>query len=95
MLGVSHWSRFSRCGKPFLRITRRADARSQLSSHILTVYRPLVSNKELVAKNLREESKEFEILERSCYLVARLSPQAVQAFPDAIHCTSVADHVAT
>ena len=59
MLGVSHW--ISRCGKPFLLIIRRADA--QLLSHILTVYRPLDSNKELVAKELRDESHEFVILE--------------------------------
>ena len=46
---------------PFLLI-RYADARPQRPDHILTVYRPMVSNKEFIAKNVREDSNELEIL---------------------------------
>ena len=41
---------------------RYADARPQRPDHILTVYRPMVSNKEFIAKNVREDSNELEIL---------------------------------
>ena len=43
-------------------LIHRADARPQMPDHILTVYRPMDSNKEFIAKNVREDSNELEIL---------------------------------
>ena len=43
-------------------LIRYADARPQRPDHILTVYRPMVSNKEFIAKNVREDSNELEML---------------------------------
>jgi serine/threonine protein kinase len=48
-------------GNTFLPI-RHADARPQMPDHILTVYRPLDTNKEFIAKRVREESNELEML---------------------------------
>jgi hypothetical protein len=48
-------------GNPFLLI-HHADARPQRPDHILTVYRPLDPNKKFIAKNVREESNELEML---------------------------------
>ena len=48
-------------GNPVLLI-RHADTRSQRPDHILTVYRPMDSNKELIAKKVREDSNELEML---------------------------------
>ena len=46
---------------PFLLI-RHADARPQMPDHILTVYGPMDSNKQFVAKKIREDSNELEVL---------------------------------
>ncbi len=53
---------FQGLGNPFLLILH-ADARFQRPDHILTVYRPMDSNKRFIAKKVREESNELEILE--------------------------------
>jgi serine/threonine protein kinase len=49
-------------GNPFL-LTCRANARPQRPDHILTVYRPMDPNEEFIAKKVREESNELEILQ--------------------------------
>ena len=43
-------------------LIRYADARPQTPDHILTVYQPMVSNKEFIAKKVREDSNELEML---------------------------------
>jgi hypothetical protein len=43
-------------------LIRRADARPQMPDHILTVYRSMDSNKEFIAKNVREDSNELDML---------------------------------
>ena len=48
-------------GNPFLLICH-TDARPQRPDHILTVYRPMDSNKEFIAKKIREGSNELEML---------------------------------
>src|SRR5258708_37611204 len=53
---------FQGLGNPFLLILH-ADARFQRPDHILSVYRPMDSNKRFIAKKVREESNELEILE--------------------------------
>ncbi len=47
---------------PFLLVIRYADARFQRPDHILTVYRPSDSSKEVITTKVREESNEFELL---------------------------------
>ena len=48
-------------GNPSLLI-RHADDRLQMPDHILTVYRPMDPDKEFIAKKVREETNELEML---------------------------------
>ena len=48
-------------GNPFLLI-RHADTRPQMPDHIFTVYRPMDSSKKFIAKKVREDSNELELL---------------------------------
>jgi serine/threonine protein kinase len=58
-------------GNSFLFI-RYANARPQRPDHILTVYRPMDSNKQFIAKEIQEESNELEILR----LLDTISPKS-------------------
>jgi len=53
---------FSKSWQPLLTYIRHADARPQRPDHILTVYRPIDSNKEFIAKKVWEDSNELEML---------------------------------
>jgi len=54
------WGSFQGPSNLFLLI-RHADARSQSPDHILTVYRPMDSNKKFIAKKVREGSNELQM----------------------------------
>jgi serine/threonine protein kinase len=63
MIRVARGNHFSRCGDLCLPILR-SNARPQMPPHIHIVYRPSEPSKKLIAKKVRKESNELEILKR-------------------------------
>src|SRR5260221_9554907 len=79
-------------GNPFLLI-RHADTRLQMPDHILTMYRPMDSNKEFIAKKVQEDSNELEML-RLLNTIPRKSDHII-SLVDSFHGWAILPKLAT